>query len=1498
MRTILIVLLMTGGLGTHAQLTCGFDSIFQKRLAEDPKFKLQVQETNKRIQKYIEERPLREKNSRTSTVYTIPIVVHVVHTGDPIGTENNPATEQILNTIEHLNKVFSGTLPGQKGAGDIQVQFALASVDPSGACTNGINRVDGSFLPDYVANGMGYLSESGCPDNVLKNEISWDISKYYNIFLVHKIQGGWGGYAYYPTVYGVPEDGIVLLARLMTPANGTIEHELGHALNLFHTFYGVNGNDCPDNIDCTTSGDQVCDTDPVTLSAFCRTGVNECTGTPFSENTEENFMSYTICKNLFTEGQKERMLAAMTLPSRQKLIADNGVLSSCVYNDDCPGLDIATGLNCTGLPYQTVTGASASSKPKVPCDPYIGSSTLTDVWYNFVAESNTHTITVDPDGSSLRAVIGIYNSCGPEDVTPLSCVVSTGEGAITLLGAANLVPGNKYYVRVYNYGGATDDGGFKICITNPCVKPGAPERVVVTTTTDSTATVSWSAGTPSAAGTVLYRWVIGSTASITFANGIAFGTTTESSIKLEYLACGFTYYFRVQAVSTCNDSASVYTSAIDFKMPECSSCTTPGKPEILSAGAQGTTGVLSWRPGIPRGNGQITYYWVVGTTPTVTYGNGIEQGSTTETWAATGPLLCGRNYYMRVFAQTSCDSSFSDYATSPAFFTIDCDIICGPVYAPVDLTAAGTSSTTANLSWSASGGSQPITYYWVIGTTATVTYGNGVVQGATTQMSVTAQGLTCGTTYYLRLFAYNSCSKYSSEYSTSTPFNTEACLPACKTPGAPGNPVVNITAEGIANISWTTPTDPGSDTLTYHWVIGESPSVTFNSGVAAGSTTGTSAQVSGLTCGKLFYLRVLATTSCDSTSSQFSEAKAFAMPNCPVTCVTPAAPINVYGMATSSSTADIGWTPGTPSGTDTVIYHWMIGKDPEVTFSSAIAQGATSSNSVSVTGLDCQTTYFLTVYAQTSCDQSKSSPTAAQQPFTTGSCSSCVTPPPPVNLTAESTRARTAKIAWQPGSPVVGNNINFRWVVGTTPDVEYGSGKAQGIGTSTSAFLEGLDCDSTYYFRVAAVTTCDWSSSEYATSGPFKTLACTTCETPAMPINVKVLATSGRTASMTWSAGSPAGTPNVYYRWVIGKNSDVNFGEGVIEGSGDGRSALVEGLQCDSTYYFRVAAYTTCDNSLSALTTPEVFTMLSCSPCVTPGTPTSLKVTLESGNRVHISWKAGTPTGTSTIQYHYVIGTSPNVVHGQGIEQGSLQNTSTYSHELRCGTAYYVRVFATTTCDNTASGYATSDSIATASCMPACITPGSPTNVSGTATGFTTANLSWSAGTPAGSDTIRYYWVVGKTASVTYGNGISQGVTSDTTITTSSLQCGGTYYLRVAASTNCNQSSSLYASSPPFTTPSAGCITAVPTIPGIEQVVVAPNPASSNIHIKLKLNNTRQVGFRLVDAKGNTVYYKPAARISGTLYRMIPVERLPAGLYLLQLFIDSHFYTEKIVVAR
>src|SRR5690606_24351055 len=98
-----------------------------------------------------------------------------------------------------------------------------------------------------------------------------------------------------------------------------LTHEVGHGFNLPHTFNGDGGNSsCPNNNNCTTQGDYVCDTPPHKQND-CGSS-NPCTTSGIWDNSRRNYMSYCGTRNRFTQGQKERTRASLLVYPRSHLL--------------------------------------------------------------------------------------------------------------------------------------------------------------------------------------------------------------------------------------------------------------------------------------------------------------------------------------------------------------------------------------------------------------------------------------------------------------------------------------------------------------------------------------------------------------------------------------------------------------------------------------------------------------------------------------------------------------------------------------------------------------------------------------------------------------------------------------------------------------------------------------------------------------------------------------------------------------------------------------------------------------------------------------------------------------------------------------------------------------------------------------------------------------------------------------------------------------------------
>lgn len=311
---------------------CGTDELHEKMLFEDENYARLIEHQNKEWAEFVKNNQKKTTSTTTTEdeIYEIPVVFHIIHTGQPVGNPENPSEQVIIDLVEELNQKFSATwslYPSEtEGGVSVPIQFKLAQRDPNCQPTNGINRVDGSFLPSYSEYGVARPGNPGTQDIILKGVSRWTNTDYLNIWIVTKITGntdngsGVAGYATYPGASsGV--DGIVLRYDQLSWA---ITHEAGHYLGLRHTFQGGTATDCPQNNDCIVDGDMVCDTDPHLLLSGCQTGYNECTGGSLIP-VAYNIMNYTSCPNRFTHGQKERMLF-MLLNERASLLTSYGAI--------------------------------------------------------------------------------------------------------------------------------------------------------------------------------------------------------------------------------------------------------------------------------------------------------------------------------------------------------------------------------------------------------------------------------------------------------------------------------------------------------------------------------------------------------------------------------------------------------------------------------------------------------------------------------------------------------------------------------------------------------------------------------------------------------------------------------------------------------------------------------------------------------------------------------------------------------------------------------------------------------------------------------------------------------------------------------------------------------------------------------------------------------------------------------------------------------------------
>lgn len=283
------------------------------------------------------EKLLRTNSKRAATVITIPVVVHVIHSGQPIGTAPNIVDAQVQSQITVLNQDFRKMLgtPGYNNnpvGADVEIEFVLAKADPNGNPTNGIDRVNMC---------QAQWSQEQIED-IVKPATIWDPAQYMNMWSTSLSDTSLLGYAQPPdgsglgglNDYGGPAstDGVVSSydvfgSRAFDTNNSfllvqdydggrTMTHEVGHWLGLRH-IWGDGGSREQNTKDCNAS-DYCNDTPQAGWENYDCVTSDSCPAI-LGNDMIENYMDYTndACMNIFTQNQKDRMLTIMNNAARR-----------------------------------------------------------------------------------------------------------------------------------------------------------------------------------------------------------------------------------------------------------------------------------------------------------------------------------------------------------------------------------------------------------------------------------------------------------------------------------------------------------------------------------------------------------------------------------------------------------------------------------------------------------------------------------------------------------------------------------------------------------------------------------------------------------------------------------------------------------------------------------------------------------------------------------------------------------------------------------------------------------------------------------------------------------------------------------------------------------------------------------------------------------------------------------------------------------------------------
>jgi hypothetical protein len=271
-------------------------------------------------------------------VYRIPVVVHIIHRGEPYGEGANIPDEQIFEQMRILNEDFrrqnadTTNTPAifRPVAADIGIEFVLAKRDPNGNPTTGIVRRQGS-------------RNTWAPQNTMEmaNLSNWPSDQYLNIWVANLTFGliGWAQFPEFNELPGLNEpspgsgqvsDGVVVAFPLFgvggnaraTSLGRTATHEIGHWLGLRHTWGDVNSCEVDDFVSDTPLMDSP--------SSGCNPERTSCGGLTMVQN----YMDYSsdACMNIFTVEQKGRMVTVLENGIRRRSLLTSPGLAEAGQN--------------------------------------------------------------------------------------------------------------------------------------------------------------------------------------------------------------------------------------------------------------------------------------------------------------------------------------------------------------------------------------------------------------------------------------------------------------------------------------------------------------------------------------------------------------------------------------------------------------------------------------------------------------------------------------------------------------------------------------------------------------------------------------------------------------------------------------------------------------------------------------------------------------------------------------------------------------------------------------------------------------------------------------------------------------------------------------------------------------------------------------------------------------------------------------------------------------
>ena len=424
-----------------------------------------------------------------------------------------------------------------------------------------------------------------------------------------------------------------------------------------------------------------------------------------------------------------------------------------------------------------------------------------------------------------------------------------------------LIAGTVYYVRVRALSnlGTSDNSSILTQITVPT----APNQPIISNITSNTFTATWG----NVIGASSYRIDVATTSNFTsgFITEYNNKEVTSTTINIENLSPGITYYVRIRAVN--DQTANIVTSENSVSAVQI---TTPAPPSTLTATNITTTSFnVDWNTVVGA-----TSYRIDVSDPTIVNVNfpflnnflpGYENLTVNGTTQSITGLTPGKIYYVRVRSVNS--NLISENSSSLIRITIPT--------APNQPTISQLSSTSFRVAWNSVIGAS--SYRLDVATSSNFTTGfvtnyNDATVGTTSSLVV---GLIPGTVYYVRVRAVNDQTANTVTSENSIIANQATILES---------PVLTASTL-ITTTSFTANWNSVTNATSYRLDVSTDLFTTFIPGYSNLTVNNTTQSITGLTPGTTYYVRIRAvnsaTTSSNSTTFSQITNSLPATPNAP-----------------------------------------------------------------------------------------------------------------------------------------------------------------------------------------------------------------------------------------------------------------------------------------------------------------------------------------------------------------------------------------------------------------------------------------------------------------------------------------------------------------------------------------------------------------------------------------------------------------------------------------